>query len=274
MKEWELLIEKRPLPGSLNMAVNEYLFRSLGLAPQTCVRFYQWEKPTASLGYSQVAEKAVDLDFCRQHRVDVVRRITGGKLVLHHREVTYSVTSSDVDVFSSTLGQSYRLISCALIQGLAEMGIEARLAGSPPRFYGKTNLPCFSYPAQDEVEISGRKVIGSAQKRVGPRFLQHGSILLDNDAKLLRHVAAFSGRDRRLRLISLSEVLGKSVEFGWAVEKLKRGFEEYFGIRFKPKIFAPEELDVIQNIQKTKYATEDWTWWRKEQESIDFFAAR
>ncbi|MBM3284662.1 MAG: lipoate--protein ligase family protein [Candidatus Aminicenantes bacterium] len=274
MKEWELLVEKRPLPGSLNMAVDEYLFRSPGLAPQTCVRFYQWERPTASLGYSQVAEKAVDLDFCRQQGVDVVRRITGGKLVLHHREVTYSVTSSDVRVFSPTVAESYRLISCALIRGLKEMGLEARLAGPPPSSYGKGNLPCFSYPARNEVEIAGRKIIGSAQKRVGPRFLQHGSILLESDAELLRRVAAPSGSGNQLRLVSLSEALRRSVGFGRAVENLKRGFEGYFGVRFKPKVFSPEELEIIQNIEKTKYGTEDWTLRRKEQKTVDFFIAR
>jgi len=259
MREWNLIVEKRPLPGPLNMAVDEYLFGSLGPDPHTHVRFYEWERPTVSLGYSQVTEKVINLDFCRRHGIDVVRRTTGGKLVLHHREVTYSMCSSEVEVFSSTLAQSYRLISLALIRGLREMGLQARLAGPAPSFYGRGNLPCFSYPARDEIEIDGKKIVGSAQKRVGPKFLQHGSILLENEEELLRQVLAPSEKIGRLRLVSLSEALGRAVGFDWAVERLKRGIAGYFGIRFKPKIFTPEELEIIKDIQRTKYGTEEWT---------------
>ncbi len=245
------------------MAVDEYLFRSLGCEPQTRVRFYQWERPTVSLGYSQVAEKVVDLDACRKHGIDVVRRMTGGKLVLHHRDVTYSICSSDIEVFSSTLAQSYRLISHALINGLKEMGLSARLAGPAPSFYGEGNFPCFSYPARDEVEIDGKKIIGSAQKRVGRKFLQHGSILLENEEELLRQVLAPSEKIGRLRMVSLSEALGKPVSFDWAVDRLRRGIADYFGITFKPKSFASEEMKMIEDIERTKYGSEEWTFGRR-----------
>jgi lipoate-protein ligase A len=259
MREWNLIVEKSPLPGPLNMAVDEFLFFSLGPEPQTHVRFYQWERPTVSLGYSQVAEKVIDLDSCRRQGIDVVRRTTGGKLVLHHQEVTYSICSSDVEVFSSTLTESYRLISCALISGLKEMGLSARLAGPAPSFYGQGNLPCFSYPARDEIEINGKKIIGSAQKRVGPKFLQHGSILLENEEELLRQVLAPSEKIGQLKMVSLSEALGRTVSFDWAVERLIRGIASFFRITFKPKILTPEELEVIEDIQRTKYGTEEWT---------------
>jgi len=264
MKEWELIVDKDPLPGSLNMAVDEYLFRSLPSAPQTCVRFYRWERPTVSLGYSQVAERVVAVELCRRLGVDIVRRMTGGKLVLHHREVTYSICSSDASVFSMSLAESYRLISCALIQGLAEMGLQARLAGRPPHSYPRGNLPCFSYPAENEVEIDGRKIIGSAQKRVGPRFLQHGSILLESDAALLRQVVSLSAEIGQLRMISLAEALGRKVDFEWAVDRLIHGFEAYFEIRFKPRIFSAEEWRLIEEIERTKYASEDWMLRRRE----------
>ena len=95
MKTWALIVDESPLPGSWNMAVDDYLFRSLGEEPQTTVRFYSWLKPTASLGYSQKVERVLDLEYCKQNGIDVVRRITGGKMVLHFRELTYSVRSSE-----------------------------------------------------------------------------------------------------------------------------------------------------------------------------------
>jgi lipoate-protein ligase A len=271
MKEWKLLVEKIPLPGSLNMAIDEYLFRSLDKAPQTYVRFYQWERPTVSLGYSQALEKTVDLDFCRRNGIDAVRRITGGKLVLHWREITYSISSSDTQIFSSTLGESYRLISNALISGLEKMGLQARLAGPPPSSYSKGNMSCFSYPARDEIEIGGKKIVGSAQKRVGARFLQHGSIPLAAEEDLLKRATLSKEGDTEIRMTSLSEALGRPVRFEWAVERLAAGIAESFGIKYCPKIFEPEENARILRIQSKKYESEEWTAGRRKDLSIDFF---
>ena len=100
-KEWELIVEKVPIAGSLNMAIDDYLFQSLSSDHQTFLRFYRWERPTVSLGYSQDIRKVVDVNYCRKQGIDIVRRMTGGKLVLHHKEVTYSLCSSDEDTFTS-----------------------------------------------------------------------------------------------------------------------------------------------------------------------------
>ncbi len=272
MKEWSLIVDHVPLLGSLNMAIDEYLFRSLGQTPQTCVRFYQWERPTASLGYSQPLVKVVDIDFCRKNGVDIVRRITGGKLVLHWREITYSIVSSDSQAFSSTLGESYRLISNALILGLKKMGLKARLSGPPPSSYRKGNVPCFSYPARDEIEIDGKKIIGSAQKRLGTRFLQHGSIPLYSDDGLLKQAVLMQGEDGGIRMTSLSEALGKPVTFEWAVERLAAGISESFGIRFVPRAIRPDELAAISRIQKERYENEEWNRGRQIGLHIDFFS--
>ena len=161
MLSWDMYIQEKAKPGSWNMAVDDYLFRSLEDFPRTVLSFYQWIRPTASLGYSQKVKDVADLDFCRDHGVDVVRRITGGKLVLHFNEVTYSLCSSDTDLFSSTLAESYRRISEALVRGLERMGLRPTLADAPPQEYSRGNLPCFSYPARNEVEVQGKKIIGS-----------------------------------------------------------------------------------------------------------------
>jgi len=271
MKEWPLIVDTTPLPGSLNMAVDEFLFRSLGNRPRTYLRFYRWAKPTASLGYSQDVEKALDLDYCRRQGIDVVRRITGGKLVLHHREITYSVASSDVEVFSSTLAESYRLISSALICGLGNMGLKAKLAGPPPASYGKGNLPCFSYPARDEIEINGRKIVGSAQKRVGFRFLQHGSIPLQSDEELLKKISLGGDAGAEVRMTSLSEALGRLVEFDWAVDRLMEGIRASLNVRFRTKVFPPEDIAAVLEIQKARYENAAWTLGKGKGGSLAFF---
>ena len=259
MKSWDLLIDLVPRRGAANMAVDEYLFANLGKEPRTTVRFYSWARPTASLGYTQSIDKVLDLDYCLRNGIDVVRRMTGGKLVLHWREITYSVASSDTAAFSSTLAESYRLISAGLIRGLEKMGLRARLAGPPPSSYTKGNMPCFAYPARDEIEIDGRKIVGSAQKRVAGRFLQHGSIPLQDDEGLLKCISLARDEDSDLKRTSVSEALGREVDRGWAVDCLAKGMAEHFSIRFKPLILGPEAEEEIRRIQESRYEDENWT---------------
>jgi len=263
MKSWKLLVEPSPLPGPWNMAVDEYLFRRVEAAPSTYLRFYQWDRPTASLGYSQAAAKVIDVDFCRRHGVGIVRRITGGKLVLHDREVTYAVASSDAEVFTETLRDSYRLISRALMRGLELMGLAPCMAGASPPDYVKGVMPCFALPARDEIEIGAKKIIGSAQKRTGAAFLQHGSIPLDKDDALLAAVAAPGAQAAPTAgvsgMTSVSEALGRPADFGWAVERFCLGFSEFFGVSFETFVLGPEDRKAVAGLRDSRYATDAWT---------------
>lgn len=270
MKAWSLSDDLTPRPGSFNMAVDEYLFLRTGKNRRTTVRFYRWERPTVSLGYSQRLDDVVDLDGCRRRGIDVVRRITGGKLVLHWREITYSIVSADTQTFSSTLAESYRRISTGLIQGLKKMGLEARLAGPPPPSYSRGNMPCFAYPARDEIEVNSLKLVGSAQKRVGGRFLQHGSIPLSGDDGLLDRLSRRREAASGLRMISLSEALGREVDSQWAVARLLEGLAEYFQVRFERFVFGPADEKAVRFLEEKRYADEAWTMGRAEAAAIDF----
>jgi lipoate-protein ligase A len=258
MKDWFLLVDEVPHKGSLNMAVDEHLLNSLMNRPRTFLRFYQWQRPTASLGCSQKAENVLDLEFCRANGIDVVRRMTGGKMVLHHQEITYSIASSDQELFTTTLGGSYKRISQALVRGLEKMGLKAALADKAPPFYARGTMPCFSLPAQDEIEIGGLKIVGSAQKRTGGRFLQHGSIPLAYDEELLRSVSLYKG-EGGIRMTSLGRELGRDVDFAWAVEKLLAGFEAFFGVALRPLELAPSDWEAVRALEARKYAHSAWT---------------
>jgi lipoate-protein ligase A len=260
MKAWRLIVDREPLPGSRNMAVDEFLMRRTETTAATYLRFYRWDKPTASLGYSQPAAKVLDLDFCRRNGIGVVRRITGGKLVLHDKEVTYAVASADAAVFTETLRDSYRLISRALMKGLELMGLRPHMAEISPPSYVKGTMPCFALPARDEIEIEGKKIVGSAQKRTGPVFLQHGSIPLEKDEALL---AAAAGRAAASAespgMTSLSEALGRPVDFAWAVERLCRGFAEFFGVTLEPFILTAADRDEVSALEAERYVRPEWT---------------
>lgn len=259
-RDWLCIDESASGTGSWNMAVDDYMFRTLTAQPRTVLRFYRWKRPTVSLGHSQRIHKVVNIDYCRLHGIDIVRRATGGKLVLHDREVTYSIASSDEDLFGSNVMDSYRRISEGLMCGLQKMGLQADLAEQAPVAYIRGNLPCFSYPSRHEVEVFGMKVIGSAQKREGGRFVQHGSIPLENDDERLAAVSLLNdaGADE-IRMTSLSQALGKSVGFSWVVDKLKAGLSDYFQIGLRPWTLNPRELEEIDRIRQQRYGSEKWT---------------
>ena len=256
---WALIVEPEPLPGAWNMAVDEHLFRLAGRSTRTFLRFYSWERPTASLGYSQDASRVVDTAFCAARGIDVVRRMTGGKLVLHDREVTYAVASSETSVFTAALRDSYRLISRALLEGLAALGLAARLSETAPPAYAKGTMPCFAFAARDEIEIGGRKIVGSAQKRTGDLFLQHGSIPVEKDEALLAAVARPGESPESPGMTSLAEALGRPVAFDEAVGPLVEGFARFFGVALERFALSPSDLDAVRALRDAKYASDDWT---------------
>ncbi|HEU4586950.1 MAG TPA: biotin/lipoate A/B protein ligase family protein, partial [Gemmatimonadaceae bacterium] len=178
---WRVLLSE-PLDGASNMALDEALMLRAGRTNEAVLRVYGWMRPTLSLGRNQSARDKYDIEGARERGIDFVRRPTGGRAVLHHREVTYSVTAPVSAL--GTLRESYTVINRLLIHGLRLLGVDAREAdprGATPR---PGVLPCFVVPTKGEIVAEGRKLVGSAQVREGGALLQHGSVLVDDDQAL------------------------------------------------------------------------------------------
>ena len=171
-----------PTDGASNMALDEALMARAARTGEAVLRVYGWSRPTLSLGRNQTARGRYDLARARDGGVDFVRRPTGGRAVLHHREVTYSVTAPAA--LLGSLRESYASINRLLIQGLRLLGVdafEADPAGTAPR---PGVAPCFMVPVKGEIVAGGQKLVGSAQFRENGTLLQHGSVLVDDDQAL------------------------------------------------------------------------------------------
>jgi len=120
-------------------------------------------------------------------------------------------------------------------------------------------MPCFAYPARDEIEIDGRKIIGSAQKRTGGWFLQHGSVPLQGDDGLLQRISLVDDENTSWERTSLSEALRREVDRDWAVKRLVKGMAEHFDIHFKPLILGEEAEEEIRRLQAIRYESDSWT---------------
>lgn len=188
MHNWRL-INSGFQTGAMNMALDEALLHSVANGDSLPVlRFYRWQPATVTLGYAQSVTTDLDLDICRQAGLDVVRRSTGGRAVLHDHEVTYAVIAPlNAGLFGNSVLDCYRVISRVLQETLRQLGFPAQLVPGKPSggHQNATKAVCFTAPSQYELLIDGRKVAGSAQKRHGQAFLQHGSIPLEMDLELL-----------------------------------------------------------------------------------------
>ena len=171
------------------MALDTALLERARETGECVLRVYTWSRPTLSLGRNQRADGLYDRDLASELGVDIVRRPTGGRAVLHHREVTYSVTAPVAD---STLRDSYQRINRLLVRALGLLGVEVSVAESHQRAPLPDGSPCFEVPTAGELTWGGRKLVGSAQWREDGALLQHGSILIEDDQSL---VAALSRSD-------------------------------------------------------------------------------
>jgi lipoyl(octanoyl) transferase len=207
--EWQVMIDATGLAGACNMALDMQQLEDAARTARATLRLYRWSPSCLSFGRNEPALARYDRAAIEQRGWDVVRRPTGGRAVWHEDEVTYAV-AAPVAAFGS-LQQSYCTIHERLAAALRTLGASAQLARKNGRPAGLGAGACFASPAGGEITVHGRKVVGSAQVRLGSAFLQHGSILLggsqENIQAVSRQPSAISSAT------SLSQALGRTVTF-------------------------------------------------------------
>jgi lipoate-protein ligase A len=222
-KFWRLIYDP-PMPGEENMRRDMEILEEAasGEAPPA-LRLYSWSPPALSLGRFQKAAEVADLAACRRLGIDVVRRPTGGRAVLHDRELTYSLVIPDNrNLIPAGVVPAYRFISRALLDAFAGLGIEAELSPENKRGAGPAPGSCFDAPSAYELQVSGKKVVGSAQVRRKGMILQHGSILLELPLQACRQVLRpRPGFDEADYLEALGRDAAGLLDLGYNISKEK-----------------------------------------------------
>lgn len=165
------------------MGIDEALLATAIASRIPTVRFYHWQGPWLSLGYAQ-RETEFSLTECMRAGVGVVRRVTGGGAVLHGCDLTYCLAAPE-DFLPPGLHGSYGLVAGAMLKAFEALGIQAMRKSPEGALRGVRGFDCFALPVADEIcAENGKKLVGSAQRRVGGGVLQHGSIRLAPDSAL------------------------------------------------------------------------------------------
>lgn len=264
---WRLILDGRN-PGSFNMALDETLMQCCGNGSPPTLRLYGWSQACLSVGYFQRVEQDIDPKTCQTLGIDLVRRPTGGRAVLHDDEMTYSVTGSlDDPRLTGSVIESYARIAAGIREGLKVLGLEVD-EGSVPGARAKTETgACFESVWGHELTVRGRKIVASAQTRRGGVVLQHGSILLSADPGRLALV--FKAPDRglmeamfRRRLTTLSDVLGRTITPEEVAPAIRCGFERALGVALEVGKPSKEESALAARLVAEKYGNPDWNFRR------------
>ena len=244
-----------------NMAIDHVLLDACHKGTGTnTVRFYRWSPSAVSIGRFQDIEEEVNLEACKERKIDVVRRISSGGAVYHDHdgELTYSIIcQNSASEIPTGVIEIYKHLCQGLLQGLRILGVHGKFASGSERF-------C------PNLFVKKRKISGNAQSRRGNTLLQHGTILRILDLRTMFTVLRIFKTEPTVdriqraagRLTSLEKELGKPPAFERIEEALINGLSKALPARFYEEPLTPAELQSAKTIAKSWYGNSDWTFKR------------
>ncbi|SDJ41415.1 lipoate--protein ligase family protein [Salimicrobium halophilum] len=264
---WSFLYTPDLTP-AMNMALDESLMkwhREKKIAP--VLRFYTWSPAGLSVGHFQKTDGRISKEGVSEHQVDIVRRLTGGRAVLHDDELTYSVIiAEDHPMIPNTVKEAYLVLSEGLMKGYSRLGIEAEYAIPEEERMNNQSAVCFEEPSWYELTIHGKKAAGSAQVRQKGVLLQHGSIPIRTDeAKLFDMFTYPSERVKerakngfKHKAVSIEDAMDEEVTVEYVHDAFLQGFREGLEVAFEPLELTKDDWKEVEALAETKYASDEW----------------
>lgn len=261
VKTWRL-IDTGSLPGPLNMAIDEALLRSFD--PSTSLpilRLYGWSPPALSLGRFQAADQVLNLERCREDNVAVVRRITGGGVIYHADELTYSIVCAPGQIPpAASVKDSFRVLTGFLLDFYRRLGLDAVYAqDAAPKGtrLGERTAFCFAGKESFDILANGCKIGGNAQRRLKGLIFQHGSIPLVDRAHTGLSYMREQGAEQAQEATALTEcgvVAGTDI----LRQELMTAFSDSFSIDLCEDQLSAQEQASAEQLGRMKYASDTW----------------
>ena len=255
-----------------NMAMDEALLNFVSRGEiDPVIRFYTWNPATLSIGYFQRLQKEIDIDKVKEKGYGLVRRQTGGRGVLHDKELTYSVIVPESHPnMPSTVTEAYKIISQGLLEGFKNLGFETYFAiprskEERDKLKQPRSSVCFDAPSWYELVVEGRKIAGSAQTRQKGVILQHGSILQDIDIDDLFDMFKFKNERLKAKMkenfvqkaVAINDISNQHITLNEMENAFEAGFKKGLNIDFKPLELTEKQLEEVQELEG-KYRSEAW----------------
>jgi lipoate-protein ligase A len=238
------LIDSDLVPPARSAAVDEALLLSKHRRQgANILHLYRRDRPTVSLGHFENVHDRVDLDAVGEHRVDIVRRMSGGSAIYTDPGQLVCSAVVDRELMPGSPADAFRLFCQGFIEALKRFGLEAE------------------YKPINDVQVGGRKISGSAQIRQWEVVLLHGTLIVDPDYDLMYKVLRSPKRSRG-SMTSLCEELGRVPEMPEVKEAVVQGFASTFDTDIERSGLSAEEFALIGNLTRTKYGEPGHTYLR------------
>lgn len=257
-----------------NMAFDEALLNFVSRGEiDPVIRFYTWNPATLSVGYFQRLTKEIDTAKVKALGYGLIRRQTGGRGVLHDKELTYSVIVPESHPnMPSTITEAYRVISEGLLEGFKLLGFDAYFAiprseEEREKLKQPRSAVCFDAPSWYELVVEGRKIAGSAQVRQKGVILQHGSLLQDVDIDELFDLFIFKNdrlKDKMKqafvdKAVAINDIAERHISIAEMESAFEAGFKKGLDIEFKPHKLTPSQLQEVDELI-IKYKSDEWNY--------------
>jgi lipoyl(octanoyl) transferase len=267
MDTWRLLITP-PATGAWNMALDQAILEHIGRGESLpTLRLYAWDPACLSLGHAQPFDD-VDTARLRERGWEVVRRLTGGRAILHTDEITYSVIAPNDDPrLAGTVLESYNRLAQSLLLAVRILDVPVEIKEGKAGNGGAPNPVCFEVPSTYEITVDGRKLIGSAQARKKEGVLQHGSLPLTGDLSRICQVLVFESEPAReeaaRRLLAKASTVESALrhEVSWetAAQAFIQAFGSQLGLMLERGELSESEAERTEELIQDKYAHPSWT---------------
>jgi len=265
------LIQYADHDAATNMAIDEAILEShiQGLVPPT-VRLYGFKPAAVSIGYAQKLDQEV-VARIDAAKLDLVRRPTGGRAVLHMLDLTYSFVGTAYSTradqlsgaepseafLSSSIVGAYKQICQGLVGALESLGVTTELGVSDASY--RQLQDCFLATTTADLHHHGKKLVGSAQLRRGKGVLQHGSLLLNQDQRMMDQLLSGQAGENvdlsectRIRHANLFEIAGQEIEINTLEAAIKSGFERAFSVELDRDQLSESEKELANRL-RAKY---------------------
>jgi lipoate-protein ligase A len=258
------------------MALDEAMVENYHKLKTPTLRLYTWRSPVLTIGYFQSMDEEIDREACQAARIPLIRRITGGRAVLHGTDLTYGlIAGAGSSIFSTPAGhppcgirESFLAVRRALVSALDRLGLKTDEAGGDAP--ASRNPLCFASSSRHEIRSGGRKLVGSAQRRWKDRLLQQGSILFEFDPTAFHNLFRFPDQEKRseviresdLKVVGLDQAAGRSISCDEVIRALTEGFGDTLGIVLKREPLAAHEIERARQLMFEKYRKETWNRFR------------
>ena len=243
---------------AMNMAIDEVILAAQKTQPNPTLRFYSWTQPAFSFGYFQDIAAEVDVEACRADGIELVKRMTGGGIVVHGWELTYTLILPR-GAGEMNISDAYHSIGQSLVKAFQRLGIPAQCYATCPEPSQTAQNICLTNPAEHDVMSDNKKLAGVSVRRNRNGIMFQGYISLDMPPpSILERVSKDPAVQEMLREKSTAiNTDGRSIPRSALIEAISETL--HLGIAFHSSELSSSEHVQAKTLAETKYATSGWT---------------